>query len=286
MKIWILGGRGLLGSTLAKACLRQNLPFVSTGKEVDIRKEKSLQKFLDTKEAEGVTHVVNCAALADVDRCHLEPELAFEVNSLGPAILGKEARKKGLHVLHISSDYVFGGQGSKPYQETDPGHPFGVYAETKWAGEQALLQELDQACVLRTSWLFGKGGKNFISSLLKKIQTDEEIPVAFDQLGRPTFAADLADVILKLLPYSGIFHFANRGAISRFQMAEKILSLAKELSMPIVCRRLIPVKAAFFPSAAPRPSYCVLSTEKIEKTLHITPRSWEDVLEEYITDAI
>jgi len=286
MKLWILGGQGLLGCALQQTCTSKQIDYVATGSDVNVSEKSQLRKFLRSKEGEGVTHLINCAALADVDRCQREPELAFRVNAIGPGNVGEVAARVKLKVVHISSDYVFGGQGSRPYLETDPCAPMGVYAQTKWEGEKNLIDACPSACIVRSSWLFGKGGKNFISSILQKIQKEEVIRVVSDQRGRPTFAPDLAEAILSLLCHSGIFHFANHGEVSRFQMAEKILHHARQIELPFACRELIPVESTFFQAAAPRPQYCVLNTEKAAGVLGAHPRSWEEAFKEYIAHAI
>lgn len=286
MKLWILGANGLLGSALTRLCKAKLIEYVATGRDVDITHLSQLKKFLRSKEAQGITHLINCAAYTDVDRAEKEPDLARAINATGPENAGLAANAIRAKVVHISTDYVFGGQSKKPYVETDPCQPTGVYAQTKWEGENNLLDVCPSACIIRSSWFFGSKGKNFISSLLDKIRSEEVLRIVSDQRGRPTFVEDLSHAVLALLCHSGIFHFANEGDVSRFQMAEKILQHVRHLELPIVCRELIPVESSYFPAAAKRPAYSVLSTDKVAGVLGFQPRPWEEAMKEYVRHAL
>ena len=280
MKIWILGRDGLLGKELARQCDDQKIAKVATNREeADIT---DFKKLTQVAEKEKVTHIVNCAAYTDVDKAESQPEIAYQVNADGPEHLAIVARQCGARLIHISTDYVFDGQKRQPYGESDACKPTGVYAHSKWVGENRLLEHFPSACILRTSWLFGKGGKNFISSLLSRFATNEEVRVVTDQTGRPTYCRDLAEAVLSLLCHSGIYHFANRGEASRFRIAEELLKKAQERGIKMACRTLIPVLSKEFPTPAPRPAYSVLATEKIERVLGKPPRPWTDVVDEYL----
>jgi dTDP-4-dehydrorhamnose reductase len=283
MKLWITGAAGLVGTALQKLCLAQGIEFVATSRDqVDISSLQHVKRFLHSEESKGVTHIVNCAAYTNVDEAEKEPETAHLVNAVGPENLGIAAHMFDLKIIHISTDYVFGLEGSKPFTETDDCTPASVYARTKHEGEQRLLDSHPQACILRTSWVFGKGGKNFVSSLLEKIQKEEKISVVSDQQSRLTYVEDLAEALLALLCHSGIFHFANQGETSRFEVAKCMVETAKARGMPVACQELIAVNSAAFPQIAKRPIYSALDTKKIESLLGIAPRSWEIALKEYI----
>ncbi len=286
MKLWILGANGMLGSSLVRLCKERLIEHTATGRECDISQLSQLKKLLHSEEGQGVTHLINCAAYTNVDMAEKEPEAARQVNALGPENVGLAANAISAKVIHISTDYVFGGEIKRPLVETDPCNPVGVYARTKREGEKNLLEVCPSACIIRSSWIFGQKGKNFISSFLDRIRQDEVLRVISDQRGRPTFAEDLAEAILSMLCHSGIFHFANEGDVSRFQMAEKILQHARQLEIPLACRELIPVDSSFFPTAAKRPPYSVLNTDKIAALLGAKPRPWEEAMKDYFRYAL
>ncbi len=283
MKLWITGSNGLVGTAVQNLCQKQAISYVATQRdELDITSLQHVKKFLKTIEGSDVTHIVNCAAYTNVDQAEKEPSLAHLVNALGPENLATAAQQHDLHLLHLSTDYVFGEGGKRPFSETDPCTPANVYAKTKYEGEQRLLQAHPQACILRTSWVFGKGGKNFISSLLDKIQKEEKIYVISDQRNRLTYVNDLAEALLSLLCHSGIFHFANQGETSRFEVAEKMLKDLQEKGVGLTCREVIPADSSTFSQIAKRPSYSALDTAKIEALLRKPPRPWQEALKEFI----
>jgi len=283
MKLWIIGSKGMLGSELTALCQKRSIKYVATSHDqVDITRLDQIKKFSHSKAAEGVTHIINCAGYTDVDQAEKKPDLARDVNALGPENIGTVATNLKIPVIHISTDYVFEGNGDQPYRETDPCNPLSVYGRTKWEGENSLLEVCLSACILRSSWFFGKKGKNFISSLFEKMKHQKELRIVSDQRGQPTVVADLSQAILALLCHTGIYHFANEGEVSRFQMAEKILKQMEALKIPLTCKSLIPVNSSIFPTLAKRPSYCVLNTHKISSVIGEPPRHWEESLKDYL----
>ncbi len=282
MKLWITGSKGLVAAAVQRECLRQGIDHVSTSHDVvDIASPHQIRNFLHTHAAKNITHIINCAAYTQVDQAEHEPEKAHLVNAIGPENLAIVAHHFDLKLLHLSSDYVFGPDGSRPFQETDACQPLSIYAKTKHEGEKRLLDVYPSGCVLRTSWIFGKGGKNFLSYLLEKIQHEEKISVVSDQKNRPTYVDDLAKAILSLLCHSGIFHFANRGETSRFEMAQKLVEMAHLAGFPVRCREVIPITASSFSQGAKRPAYSALDTSKIEALLGFQARPWELALEDF-----
>jgi len=281
MKLWITGAQGFLGSALVKLCQTRTIPFIAAKKEeADVTNLDHLRQFV--KQALDVTHVINCAAFTDLDAAEKTPHLAFLVNALGAENIARVSQETSIKVIHISTDYVFDGHLNRPYIESDPCHPINVYAQTKWEGEKKVLEINPSVCLIRTSWLFGQGGKNFISSVFQKMQQELSIKVVSDQRGRPTFVQDLAEAILDLLDHSGIYHFANQGEVSRFEIAEEIRKRAMSLNIPLRCERVIPISSDDFPTPARRPFYSVLSTQKVESVLKQPPRAWTHALTEYL----
>lgn len=280
MKIWVTGSHGMLGKALIEHCRRLGIDASGASRnEADISQLSELHRIASDVRP---THIVNCAAYTNVDGAEKEKEAAYAANALGAAHIATVAKDLGARLVHISTDYVFNGTGSVPYKETDVCQPANCYGLTKWEGEKHILNIFPQACIVRTSWLFGLGGKNFISSLMKWLQEKEEIQVVSDQCGRPTYCYDLADAILSLLDAEGIVHFANTGERSRYQIALDLMSEMKERNVPMKCKQIIPVPSTQFPTPAVRPAYSVLDTLKYTELTGREPRAWDEIVKEYV----
>jgi dTDP-4-dehydrorhamnose reductase len=222
--------------------------------------------------------VVNCAAFTRVDACEADPR-AFAVNAEAVATMAAECDRHGARLVQISTDFVFDGVKGEPYVETDDPGPLSAYGRGKLAGEEAALR-LPGSLVVRASWLFGRGGWNFIEAILKQAeQGKREITVVDDQRGRPTSTTDLSEAIRALLAAgaTGIFHFANRGVVTWFEYAAEILSVA---GRPDV--RIAPTTSAALARPAMRPSYSVLDTSKYESLIGQPIRHFREPLVEYL----
>jgi len=240
--------------------------------------------------------IVNCAAYTDVDGCESHADLAFRVNGEGPGVLAAAARDLEATLVHASTDYVFAGDGSVPYREEDPTAPRSVYGRSKLAGEEAIVGSgLERSFIVRTSWLFGPGGGNFVETMVRLAREREELRVVADQVGSPTYTGDLARAIFNLLaledaeaqggqvPY-GFYHFANDGICSWHGFAEAIVALARESGEPVKVERVVPVTTADFPRPAPRPAYSVLDTNKFRRTTSKEIPPWQDALQRYFAE--
>lgn len=272
MKLWITGKNGLLGSAL---CPKADL---STGKELDISDYNALKAFATAHP--GITHIVNCAAYSLVDQAEQEKEEAMKGNGIGPGNLARLAKEIDAKFVHISTDYIFDGQKGFPLKETDIPSPLNHYAITKLEGEKRALQENPSSCILRTSWVFGSGGKNFVAKLLELLQTQEQISLSDDQWGRPTYVMDLVEAISHLWDQSGIYHFANQGETNKYLFGCAMRELALEMGFPIRCKKIIGVPSHTFPSPCKRPTYSAFDTQKIEQSLTIRP--WQEGLKEFL----
>ena len=289
-KVWLIGARGMLGSALSARLARLAVDHVATDLELDIADASRVVEFV---ERERPTHVLNAAAYTRVDDAEAHEDEAFRVNALGPDHIGRAAATVGAAVVHISTDYVFDGRAETPYREDAATAPGGAYGRTKLAGEERLLahrSERARVFVIRTSWLFGENGANFVRTIVRLLAEREELRVVADQRGRPTYTGDLADTVLALVGLTGraaaaddgIFHFANAGVTSWHGFALAILELCREKGFPVKATRVVPVTTAEFPRPAPRPAYSVLDTSRLEAALAFRPREWREALDEYL----
>jgi dTDP-4-dehydrorhamnose reductase len=222
--------------------------------------------------------LINCAAYTAVDRAEQEKDLAFRVNAEAVGVLAAVCKEQDCRLIHISTDYVFDGTATIPYKEDSLTNPQSVYGASKLDGEKQALQFNSDSIVIRTSWVYSEFGKNFVKTMMKLMSERAEISVVNDQLGSPTYAADLAGVILKIindcqLPTAGcqpgIYHFSNEGIISWYDFAVAI----KELTASNC--KINPIPTSQFPTAAKRPAYSVLDKTKIQQTFGIKPKDWK-----------
>lgn len=265
----ITGSRGQLGSELKK--LLSDAIFTDKY-ELDITDAEKVQKFI---KIHNIDTIINCAAYTKVDKAEDEPEIAKKVNAIGPENLAKSGAK----IIHISTDYVFDGNGHKPYEPEDKTNPISVYGRSKLAGEQAILENSDSAIIIRTAWLYSSYGVNFVNTIAKIGAEKEKIRVVFDQIGSPTYAADLAKCIVQLIPqfksgFKKVYHFTNEGVCSWYDLAEKIIKI-----LGLSCE-VEAISSSEYPTKATRPFYSVLSKEKIKRDFGVKIRHWEEGLRE------
>jgi len=235
--------------------------------------------------------ILNCAAYTNVDGCESEEELATRVNGDGPGYLAEAAKATGATLVHISTDYVFDGEKTTPYTEEDPTGPMSAYGRSKLAGERAILASgLEKYFILRTSWLYGPGGKNFVETILRLAKEREELRIIADQVGSPTLTEDLAEAIFKLLgltrPASrvtrhGIYHFSNEGQCSWYDFACAIVEEARQGGEELKVERILPIKTEEYPLPAQRPAYSVFSKEKHRAATGAEVPEWRQSLKRY-----
>jgi len=268
-RILITGADGQLGTELTKLLPNAILTDVN---ELDITDESAVKEYVKAHE---IDTIINCAAYTAVDKCEDEEELASKINIDGPRNLAKSGAK----IVHISTDYVFDGLGCKPYQPEDEAHPVSAYGRTKLAGEKEVLRYAEQAVVIRTAWLYSPYGNNFVKTMRRLGAQRESINVVADQIGTPTYAADLAAAIVQILPQmnianKGIYHFTDEGVCSWYDFAHKIMELSE-----INCQ-VNPIPSSEYPTKATRPFYSVLDKSKIKATFNIKIQHWEEGLKE------
>lgn len=221
-------------------------------------------------------YLINCAAYTAVDRAESEKERAFHINGEAVGVLAAVCRQSGTKMIHFSTDYVFDGTAHTPYREEAITNPQSVYGASKLEGEKQALQFNPESIIIRTSWVYSEFGKNFVRTMLKLMQDKKEVKVVNDQFGSPTYAADLAELILKIIHSGkwipGIYHFCNDGVISWYDFAVAI----KEMTGSNCVVQPIPTSA--YPTAAKRPAYSALDTHKIRDIFPVTTRDWRDSL--------
>ena len=277
VRIWVTGAKGMVGSAALK---RLGAHGVGTGREVDIADERQVASFL--KNNGPFTHIFNCAAYSKVDDAELERQEAMRVNGLGPACLGMFARAQNIQMVHLSTDYVFSGAEKRPYREEDETAPCGYYGLTKLEGEKKLQESNPDCCIIRTSWVFGIGGKNFVVKALDMLKTQPALRIVEDQTSRFTYAPDLVEAMMQMKDQSGLYQFANDEAGNKYQFILELQKQALKKGVSLQCTKIEPVTSDAFAALAKRPLFSAMSTEKIEALLQKRPRSWREALQEYV----
>ena len=295
LRIGVLGAGGQLGRRLVREILAASdlsLAFAATRRDVDLGETDGAATWLDEREAAGaagVDVVINAAAHTKVDACESEAARAYQVNALAPAEWARALAARGIRFIHVSTDYVFPGDGRRPYREEDPSDPRTVYGASKRAGEIAVLGSDPHALVARTSWVFGPG-RNFVAAILeqaRKRRTGEvegPLRVVDDQRGSPTSAADLAKALLQIARrmdegepgLSGLLHLCNGGETTWFEFAREVLRLAGYEDVAIE-----PVPTSAFPTTATRPAYSVLDCGRA-RALGLELRPWPAALADHL----
>ncbi len=277
-RVLVTGAAGMLGTELVPLFRREFDVTPADVEEFDLRDAAATAAFV---AAAAPDIIINCAAYTDVDGAESDPEAAFDVNAAGAGNIATAAVKVGARVVQVSTDYVFDGTGERPYAETDEPRPLGVYGRSKLAGEKKVAEVSQDALIVRTAWLYGHAGPNFIEKMLSLASSGRRLRVVDDQVGAPTNVRDLAGAILELIAVeaTGVVNATNAGSCSWFEFARKILDLAGLEDVPIE-----PVTSERFPRPAPRPGYSVLSLARLVALTGKEPRSWQEAVAEYLAE--
>ncbi|MFQ5737183.1 MAG: dTDP-4-dehydrorhamnose reductase [Thermodesulfobacteriota bacterium] len=279
MKILLTGSGGQLGSDL-RPMLEQ------AGFDVVARRSSELDITDGAQVASEVVAlrpdvIINAAAYTKVDLAEKERDRAAAVNRTGPALLARAAVDAGAALVHISTDFVFDGKKPRPYTETDGTNPLGAYGRTKFLGEREVADIITEHVIVRTSWLYGLAGPNFLKTILRLAGERESMRVVYDQTGTPTWTADLAGALVSVVrsieeggaPW-GLYHYSSEGVASWYDFAVAIVEEAVEAGFSSRCRRIEPILTAEYPTPAARPAYSVLDKAKIKKAFGLTIPHW------------
>ncbi len=293
MKILITGSSGMLGTELCKvigknnqlAGIDKNVPLVQFPElkfyREDILDIKAVKKIFDRENADIIIHT---AAFTDVDACETDEETAYKVNTEIVRDIAEISKKSGVFFMFISTDFVFEGDKRIPYTEDDRPEPVNVYGKTKWLAEKEITRVLEQYMIIRTSWLYGENGKNFVDTIISKAATKKSLSVVNDQTGSPTYAKDLADAIRSVVLFckkeaKDIFHVSNSGQCSWYDFAIEILQdIGKKDRVKVE-----PISSGDLARPAKRPRFSVLDITKFQSMFDHKMRSWQKALYDYLS---
>lgn len=278
LDILITGANGQLGKQLEKQlCLSHSV--IGLGKkDLDITNKNRVDDIISHYKPQLIIHA---AAFTAVDQCEIEQKKAIEVNALGTHYIAQAANNTQARMFYISSDYVFDGKKNQPYCEDDEPNPQSIYGLSKWMGEQ-LIRLCHDTTIIRTSWLYGHGGNNFVKTMINLSKKGKEIKVVNDQVGSPTYVNDLTKVILQLMhKKNGIYHISNSGSCTWHEFARAIFEEAgvnPDLVLPITTKE--------YKALAPRPQFSVLSHQALIREEIVLPRPWKEALKEFVRKEI
>jgi dTDP-4-dehydrorhamnose reductase len=278
MLVLVTGIGGQLGFDVVKELTVKGHEAVGVDRtELDITDELAVTAYIQNLKPEAIIH---CAAYTNVDAAETDQEGAYKVNALGTKYLAEAAKLVDAKMVYVSTDYVFDGAGTEPYEVDHPTKPLGVYGETKLVGEKLLQESLEKYFIVRTAWVYGINGNNFVKTMLKLGQERKELGVVYDQVGSPTYTVDLAKFLVELIDSEkyGVYHASNEGVCSWHEFAVEIF---KQAGMDV---KVNPLTSEEFPRPAARPQYSVLSKKKIIEEGFTPLRDWKEALKEYLKE--
>lgn len=284
MRVLITGCKGQVGHCLTERLKNKTEILALDRKELDITDQKAVHKTVSDFKPD---YIINAAAHTAVDRAEEEIGLSNAINRDGARYLAEAAQQVNSVILHISTDYVFDGEGEKPYLESDPTAPQGVYGQSKLAGELAVAQSCPKHLILRTAWVFGEHGNNFVKTMLRLAQTCDELSIVGDQFGGPTYAGDIADALIAMIEYIeqghtpkwGSYHFSGMPYASWYDFAAKIFQLAESKGVLNKQPLLSSIPTSAYPTPAKRPANSRLDCRNIDNHFGIKPSDWIAALE-------
>ena len=292
MRILVAGGEGQVGSSIAELGAEKGLDVIALGRsELDVTNASSIESSFRKFHPKLL---INAAAYTAVDKAERESSLAYEINQKATALLAEACAAAKVPMLHLSTDYVFDGSKLAPYTEKDPVHPISVYAKSKEAGEVEVRSRLTNHVILRTSWVFGKQGTNFVKTIVRLSQDRDRINVVDDQIGGPTSARGIAEVLLRIVAKIkngetvtwGTYNYCEEPYVSWYQFAKTIVDRALELEILRRGVEIVPIPSSQFPTPAQRPRNSCLKMEKLSAEFQIRPKKWLKELDAVIFTAL
>lgn len=292
-KVLLFGANGQVGKEVIQVFKTSDYKIIALTKDdadiTDIKKLESI--FLYNKDAR---YVINASAFTAVDKAEDEKEACFAVNAIGVKNLASFCKKYDIPLLHLSTDYVFDGDSSQPYKETDKPNPVGNYGQSKYFGEKYVAQELKKHILLRVSWVFSKSNHNFVKTIFQLAKERESLNIVNDQIGAPTSAFDIAKTLLNICQgidesenpdlLWGIYHYQGRPTVSWYDFSQAIIKSAKNKEKPLVHKTLNAISSNDFPTKAKRPLFSVFDIDKINKNFAIGAANWQKALDEVLDE--
>lgn len=287
-KLLLFGKHGQVGSQLVKQLSsRDAYSLIATDiEDVDLTDDLATRNLVLEHQPDWV---INTSAHTAVDRAESEQELSYQLNAQAPGVIANACVEVGAGMIHYSTDYVFDGSAQSPYTESDPPNPKSVYGVTKLEGERAVMSALNRALIFRTAWVYSKGGKNFVNTMLRLAGERQELSVVCDQYGSPTLADDLAAMTIKVLDrvvsdgnFSdfGVYHATGQGIVNWAEFSQEIMRLSGNTHVQVN-----PIPSSEYPTPAPRPAYSVLSNEKLKRHFGLELPHWQDALRRCLDQA-
>lgn len=278
MRVLVTGARGQLGTDLSEELARRGHDVIGADlPEMDITEEASVKAFFDQSNPEAVIH---CAAYTATDRAEQEPEVCHKVNAVGTRILAEACRERAIKMLYISTDYVFNGEGETPFSVDSPAGPLSVYGRTKYEGEIAVRELLEQYFIVRISWVFGLHGKNFVKTMLRLGKENPRVFAVCDQIGSPTYTRDLSCLLADMIVTDryGTYHATNEGFCSWYDF---VLEIFAQAGYPT---EVIPVDSDYFKSAIKRPANSRMDKSKLDENGFSRLPTWQDAVARYLKE--
>lgn len=277
LNVLVTGSNGQLGSEIKELACGNETFFFTDRATLDITNPKTIKEFI---EKNSIDTIINCAAYTAVDKAESDIESADKINHLAVKYLAQISKEKNIKLIHISTDYVFDGKSHMPYTEENSTNPNGVYGQTKLDGEKAMLGINPQnSLIIRTSWVYSSYGANFVKTMLRLGKEKESLGVIYDQVGTPTYARDLAQAILEIIPKVEnqkveIYNYSNEGVTSWYDFAKEIMRMTK-----LNCQ-INPIETTEYPTPARRPHYSLLNKTKIKTEFNLAISYWKDSLDD------
>ena len=282
--IWVVGEKGMLGQELCQLFLQKKISFVGTDRDVSILEPQTLREFA---KRHSLDWIVNCSGYTAVDQAEDDKDVAYKINRDGVKNIAVLASELNIPVIHISTDYVFDGTSQIPLSEDAPTEPIGVYGQSKLAGEEILQNLCRKNFIVRTAWLYGQFGSNFVYTMIELMNKKDSLKVVDDQRGSPTWTRDLAQCIVVIIQADneeyGLYHFSDEGYCSWYGFAEKIYQLGKDAGLVTNDCGLSPCSSDEFPTKAKRPAYSLLSKDKVKKTFFMSVPQWQESIELFLS---